>query len=574
MNPRSIAWKFPVALALLWAMAVAPDPASAVGTLAGTVISNQATATYTDSNNNLYTPASSNIVQTVVSQVAGINLTPSTGSHTSGANTNSYYSLSLTNTGNGNDTINVSASGLPAGWTYTIYQDLNGDGVLSDADKVSGAYVTLGNSVSLNADSVVKAIVVITSSSASMAGDTGTLTVTATSTFSGGTTATANFTTTVQAAVITVTKTSTPSNPLPGDTVTYTISYSNDGTASGYVLLASDPIPSGTTFVPGSIKLNSVTKTDAADGDEADYNLTSPGTVTVNIGTIGQAQSGTISFQVTINPSLAAGASVGNTANVSYRTNAGDPATTITVNTNTSTITVARMAGVQVSPATLTTDQLPNDLNLHPFTVKNTGNAADTFNFSSVGLYWTWTIYNDVNQDGKYTAGVDTLATDTNADSKKDTGVLLPGETKSFVATTTVVGYDGQQGRHTLTATSVYNGAISATSIKYTNIHTPIIALTKSVSPTGTQPPGTELTYAISVSNTGSATAQAIVVSDILSSYLQYTPASITLGGAPQTDAADGDFGRYDTTTGTVFVNLTALTSGSTVPVTFKAKVK
>ncbi len=52
--------------------------AVAAGTPAGTAITNKATATYTDANNNVYTPVESNTVTVTVSQVAGVTTTPAT----------------------------------------------------------------------------------------------------------------------------------------------------------------------------------------------------------------------------------------------------------------------------------------------------------------------------------------------------------------------------------------------------------------------------------------------------------------------------------------------------------------
>ena len=225
-------------------------------------------------------------------------------------------------------------------------------------------------------------------------------------------------------------------------------------------------------------------------------------------------------------------------------------------------------------PPTLTTNELVGNQNLHPFTIKNTGNGSDTYTISSVGLYWTWTVYNDVNQDSKYTEGVDTPVTDTNTDGKIDTGAMAAGETKYYIAVVTVTGSNGQQGKHTITATSVFDPAITGTSIKYTNIQTPVIALVKSVSPTGTQPPGTELTYTIAVTNSGAAPAQTFVVTDVLSTYLTYVNGSITVAGAIQTDGADADFGRYDTTSGTVIVSIPSIAAGATIPIVYKATIK
>jgi len=546
--------------------------AQAVGTPAGTVISNKATATFTDANSNIYTPVDSNVVTTTVSQVAGVTETPLSSNLNGSPNGTTSFSLAITNTGNGSDTIAVASSGLPAGWTSVLYLDTNGDGILQPSEAVAGNI--LGATVTLAADQVQRIIAVITAPLVAASGTTATLNVTATSGFTPSQTVTATATTTIQAAVLSVTKSVSPTNPKPGDTVTYTIHWSNTGTASAFVTLVNDPIPANTTYKPGSITYNGATRTDAGADDNADFNITNPGKVTVNVGTVASSGTGTTTFQVTVNADIASGTGISNTASVSYQTSATDPTTLTTVNTNSIPFTVSQAASMLILPATLTTNQLVGDQNRHPFTIKNTGNGTDTYSLSSVGLYWTWTLYNDVNQDGLYTAGIDTPVIDTGTDGKLDTGTMAAGATKYYVAIVTVTGSNGQQGKHTVTATSMVDPTITGTSIKYTNIQTPVIALVKSVAPTGPQPPGTELTYTINVTNSGAAPAQTFVVSDVLSAYLSYVLNSIKVGGASVTDVTDGDMGRYDDTSGAVIISIPSISAGATIPVVFKATIK
>jgi uncharacterized repeat protein (TIGR01451 family) len=452
--------------------------------------------------------------------------------------------------------------------------DQNGDGLLTDADKVGGNYVPQTTPITLAADGKFYGILVVTAPANVVDGQSYDVTINGTSTFDNTQTQTSTLTTKILAAVITVTKTTAPVNPKPGDTVTYTISYNNTGSASGFLTVISDPVPANTTYKAGSLKIDGAAKSDAADADAADYNATSAGKATFNLGTVNAGGAGSVSFQVTVNEGIASGTSVSNTASLSYRTNANDAGTTTTANTNSSSFTVAQSASVLVAPATVTTNQLPGDTNIHAFTVKNTGNGTDTYNLSSVGLFWNWTVYIDVNQDGLYTPDVDTLITDTNGDGKLDTGAIVAGSTRDFVATSTVTGYNGQEGKHTLTATSVTDGTITGTSIKYTHVQTPVISIVKSVTPVGNQPPGTELTYTIAVTNSGAAPAATVVLTDVLSNYLNYTANSIYVAGQVQTDAGDMDFGHFDSATNTVVLSFPNIAVGATVPITFKATIK
>jgi OmpA-OmpF porin, OOP family len=108
----------------------------------------------------------------------------------------------------------------------------------------------------------------------------------------------------------------------PGDTVEYTVDVANTGTAPALEVVFVDAIPEHTSYVPGSMILNGGPLTDGADADAGDFNLTTPGAVTVNVGTIGNEQGQnavTFSFRVTINPDIVDITNVRNEAIVSQK---------------------------------------------------------------------------------------------------------------------------------------------------------------------------------------------------------------------------------------------------------------
>lgn len=546
----------------------------AVGTAAGTAITNFATGNYTDANGNTYAQVTSNSVTTTVSQVAGVDVTPATAAISGEQGTQATIPATITNTGNGNDTDNLVAVS-DQGWTMTIYLDDNGNGVLDP-----GETTVVTDTGVLGADGEYDVVLAIDIPGGTANGTTSDITLTGTSQFDGGVTDVGTYTLTVQDAVLVVTKTVDPATGnKPGDTVTYALTGENTGTATAESAVMTDLIPANTTYVPGSIRVGPVggtyaaaaAKTDAVGDDEADYNITNPGAITMAMGDRLPGISAVIYFQVTVNAAIAEGTTIANTAKVNYEVG-GVPQPEFT--STPASFDVAHSPAVLVLPETLTTNQVPGDLNEHAFSVKNTSNGNDTYNLTSVGLFWTWTIYNDVNGDGLYTDGVDTLVTDTNADGTVDTGIITAGDTKLFVATTTVTGLDGQVGRHDVTATSIVDGNVNDASTKFTNIQTPAITVAKAVAPAGNQPPGTELTYTITVENTGSASGQSVIITDALSGFLAYTPASITVAGAAQTDAAGDDFARYDSGSTTVIVEFPSLSAGASLAITFKATIE
>jgi uncharacterized repeat protein (TIGR01451 family) len=275
--------------------------ALAVGTPAGMNITNQATVDYEDGNGNSFTELS-NVVTTTVSQVAAVQTAPDNSSNATPSDV-VYYAHTVTNLGNGSDLFDMTTSSSQ-GWSVTIYEDVNGNGVydsgtdvvLSDTDAD-----TTPDTGSLAADDSLRIIVAVTVPGGAADGTVDVTTVTATSDFNGAVTDDATDTTTVQSPDVTVSKSVSPAGAqAPGATLTYTIVVANGGTGSASNVLLTDPIPANTTYVVGSITQDAAARTDAGGDDNADYNVTNPGEVTVSIGALAVAGSTTIEFQVTI----------------------------------------------------------------------------------------------------------------------------------------------------------------------------------------------------------------------------------------------------------------------------------
>jgi uncharacterized repeat protein (TIGR01451 family) len=87
---------------------------------------------------------------------------------------------------------------------------------------------------------------------------------------------------------------------LPGDIITYTIGYQNEGNQQAQNIIITQPIPDGTTYVAGSLIIDGLSQTDAKDGDNADYNETVAGSVYFLIPNVPPDDSGYVSFQVEV----------------------------------------------------------------------------------------------------------------------------------------------------------------------------------------------------------------------------------------------------------------------------------
>lgn len=318
---RSLATAALVAIASIAAHAAPP---------AGTVIGNQATATYNDVGGAPRT-ATSNLVQTTVSQVKSFQLAAN-GSRTAAPGQTVYYPHTITNTGNGIDTYalnapastNFAAAGAGHG-SPAYYLDANGDGVPDNATPIT-------TSGPIAAGGVFRFVVAGTVPATAASGNTADLVVSVSDTTPS--TQTNTDTTTVASSVITVTKALSSNSGPGGVTLTVTLSYTNTGTATANNVQITDTLPAGMTYVNGQARWSAsgaAALTEANDGVEQagfppgiDFRH-SGGLVTAIIPSVAAGVSGNVTFQVTIGnvaPQI-----IGNTAQYTTQTQT-TPATT------------------------------------------------------------------------------------------------------------------------------------------------------------------------------------------------------------------------------------------------------
>lgn len=369
---------------------------------AGTVIGNQATASYNDAGGAPRT-ATSNLVTTTVSQVKTFTLT-APGARTAAPGQTVYYPHTITNTGNGADTYTLNtpiASGSFAGaaaphGATAYYIDADGNGVPDNA-----VAITTSGPVAMGG--VFRFVVAGTVPAGAASGDTATLTASVSDT--QVTTLTNVDTTTVANSVITVNKSlSVTSGPSPSTAaITVTLSYTNSGTAPANNVVITDILPGTMTYVAGTGRWSvsggpfplGTALTDATDGVEQagtfapgiDYrsSLGAGATIRAEIPTIPNGVSGNVTFQVNVNSNLAP-QTINNIA--SYQTQ-----TQASVNTNQASYVVLQTAGVVANGANNNATQGSGEPVLQPsaapgstFTfnnyIWNRGNGSDTFDMT------------------------------------------------------------------------------------------------------------------------------------------------------------------------------------------------
>ncbi len=467
-------------IAVLLLLFIIPSQGTAL-TPSGTVVGNQASATYSDTVGNQFT-AQSNLFTITVSQVAGLSLTPASQSRSGAPANEVQFPHTVTNPGNGTDTYNLTTvtGGTVTLNSITIIRDDNGDGTANPGEPAI-------TSVTLNMNASQMIVVRGTVPSSAGSGTNGTITLTATSTLTASVTQssvdTANV---VTAAIISLAKSVSALTVNPSGTLDYTINYTNigvastsgvsvtiDGAATTTRHVVRDLIPANTTFVSAASFLGTPTPA----GGEKVYHVTGAGThvyVTAQPGSFDAVaylftnpltggQSGAFSFRVTVN----AAAQVGNITNTAVmHFNDGSVVTSQTSNTTSSSVNLIPLVTIE------DTDGAPADVQTIASTgagssifflnrVVNTSNGADRYNITVSGsTYPAGTTFSFFGVDGI------TPLLDTNADGIPDTGSMTAGTTtdiKMKAAIPANATNTGAPFNATVTARSVASSAVTDT---------------------------------------------------------------------------------------------------------------
>ena len=341
-NLRLTRWV--AAAVLATASFMTSQSAQAAGTVANTTVTNTATVDFNVGG--VPQPQASGTATFKVDDKVDLTVTNNSNANVVPSSTNQVLAFTLTNTGNNTHGYSLGAS-LGAGFSMNnvrIYIDTTGNGVLDlTPGPAQDVLYTGGNAGDLAPDASMKLLIVSDTPALAVNGTTSAYRLIATTLNAGTTTVTlsdaataddkdtvqvvfadaagpadalkdgkhsATGTYTVATATVTVTKTSTvlsdgvsASNPkrIPGALVRYSITVANTGTAAATGVVLKDAIPANTTYQVNTIQLNSGAITDVSDADAGDFNVTTTGAVTVNLGTLAASGSATVTFDVKVN---------------------------------------------------------------------------------------------------------------------------------------------------------------------------------------------------------------------------------------------------------------------------------
>lgn len=304
-----------------------PGAAHASGVAAGTLIQNTASATYTSGTAS--GTVTSNTVTVRVDELLDVAVSGLTSTPAVAGSSNVVLAWTITNTGNGPEAFDLVANPAVAGNDFdaTVQQiviDTNGNGTY---DPGVDTILPPGSPTPVIAPDASLTIFVLVSLPGTAAdGDTSQVQLTATATTGSGTPGTViagagngggdavvgsstasqsdNDALIAALASVSLTKAATivdpfgGSQPVPGAIVTYTLTAVVAGSGQAENLHVTDVIPAGTTYEPGSLKLDAAALTDAADTDAGQG---SSAGIDVNLGNVAGGTTKVVTFDVKIN---------------------------------------------------------------------------------------------------------------------------------------------------------------------------------------------------------------------------------------------------------------------------------
>ncbi|MBA3780411.1 MAG: DUF11 domain-containing protein [Nocardioides sp.] len=364
-----------------------------------------------------------------------------------------------------------------------------------------------------------------------------------------------------------------------GDTLGYSMTFSNTGDDAATNAIISDQLPTSTTYVPGSLRVtagaNVGAKTDATGDDQGEY-VAASRTVRMRVGTganataggrLGPAATTTVTFQVRVD-ATAAGTSLANTASLAYRAEtigrdytyqtaevrtpvADEADVSITKTATPEPVTAgnqiaytltARNAGPNPAAGVQVTDTLPTGV-----TYVSSAPSAGSCSFDTPTL----------------TCSLGTLAS--GATATLSVVVRVPPDSEATAVTNVA---------RVSATTSDPNAANNTASASSSLVRQADLSLAKSAAP-ATPVPGTDVTYTLVATNDGASRANGVTVTDTLPSTLTVRSATsdrgtCTITGS-QVSCAAGALDPGQTVRVTVVVGVPS--NATTAPLVNNARV-
>ena len=271
-------------------------PLGAQGTPAGTRITGIATVIYEAENGLVFTELAEGGAEFVVARVGGVSVDPP-GVSTTDPGSTVVFRHTLHNIGNAPDSFTVAAFS-PAAWPVRIHLDSDRNGRLDSGEPL------LSGPIALEYDGSAELLLAVeVPNQAALRGTIDTLRLIGRSRFDPAATDSVLDQVRVRTAgiVIALEKAVDRSSAAAGDILTYTIAYRAEGPGTASEFRVVDPIPPGTRYVAGTLRLNGAPLTDPPGDDAGSYDPVA-NQIAVALATIAGGDIGAVTFQVRVTP--------------------------------------------------------------------------------------------------------------------------------------------------------------------------------------------------------------------------------------------------------------------------------
>ncbi|MBC7622756.1 MAG: DUF11 domain-containing protein, partial [Aeromicrobium sp.] len=314
-------------------------------------------------------------------------------------------------------------------------------------------------------------------------------------------------------------------SPFTAESIRLTYTNATGGLAANKrnVIIA-DTLPTGMTYVPGTLRLTVGTSAVALPDASGEVTFlsrrvsytASATNVSVNLASIPADEVGVVSFDVAIAAGLPRLTVLPNTAQLRY-TNSVDASIGPTPS-NTVQYRILNTVGVTLRGMTIGSAE-PGSTVQFDNILTNVGTRADTFNITlSASTFPQGSRVNLLKSDGT------TLLADTNGDGVPDTGIVEAGATYKIVVKVELpVGVAGGPFKLTKTARSVSNTLINARDDDIVTAVARICKVTLESDNRGTVKAGEYLDYAHTLTNVGTCNEIITIPADVLRSSAGWT---------------------------------------------------
>ncbi|PFC81455.1 DUF11 domain-containing protein [Bacillus cereus] len=337
-----------------------------------------------------------------------------------------------------------------------------------------------------------------------------------------------------------------------GDILTYTVTIPNTGLLPANNAIFIDSLPSGTSFIPGTVTVDNVPQTNANPA------------AGISLGTINNGASRTVTFQATV-VSLPSQNPISNTANITFQY------TPIAGGTTFNGLATSNSAGTQINLAdingTKSVNKLFTDIGetlTYSIALANIGNIAatnviytDPIPSGTTFISGSVTV-NGVTQAGANPAnGISIGSIAANSTTTISFQVLVPSipQTNPILNSgTTTYQYIPVPNQPAVSGTD-------KTNIVSTQVNNATVTMTKAVDKNFADI-GDTLTYTVSFTATGNTNANNVIFTDVIPTGTTFVLNSLTIDGTTQVGAnpANG-------------VNIGSIPSGTTKNVAFQVVV-